>query len=311
MKKNLFISFMLVILLVIFGCGDENKIFNTIEKEDLAPPLGLRSVTQNEQVTLFWYTSNYEDDFGGYFIFQAEGDYTASSSDSSINESIFSKVDSLEFSDPSDAVVSVVITGLTNGTTYSFTVVSFDKDDKEKISFPSNVVKDTPRPDISTVSITSASTGDVAGDDTHAGFDFHNFDVVAVPDALGPTYTTEDGIVDMVNEAFDPSAGNTNIRPWIAGMNGAGLQDLGYMDDLDDSDMAPVTGYSANGKSISVLLGHVYAIRTGDDHYGKLVITQIDSVENNYAITFNAALQLNSGDRNYKIKDINYQLGID
>jgi hypothetical protein len=261
-------------------------------------------------VTLFWYTSNYEKDFGGYFIFQAEGDYTSLSSDSSINESIFIKVDSITSSGSSDAVVSTAITGLTNGTTYSFAVATFNKKDHSKISFPSNIVKDTPRPDINTVTIQSASTGDVTGDDTQAGFDFHQFQVTEVPDILGD-YTTEDQIVDIINEAFDPSAANTNIRPWIAGMNGAGIQDLGYMENLDGSDMAPAQGYTDTGKSIAVLLGHLYAIKTGDNHYGKLIITAIGGAAENFAITFNAALQINTGDRNYKIENMNSQLGID
>lgn len=310
MKIIAFIVSIFVLFFLLTGCGDDgNSIFNTIDKGKLAPPLGLRSVTQNGQVTLFWYTSNYEDDFGGYFIFQAEGDYTTLTSDSSINESIFTKVDSIEFSKSSDAIVTKTIAGLANGTTYSFAVATFDKDDKEKISYPSNVVKDTPRPDIQTVVITSASTGDVTGDDTQAGFDFHAFQVVEVPATLGD-YTTPDSVVDMVNEAFDPGAANTNIRPWIAGMNGAGLQDLGFMTDLDASDMAPLQGYSNTGASITALLGHLYAIKTGDNRYGKLIITAIGDEGDNYSITFNAAFQSNENDPNYKITNIGEQLGL-
>jgi hypothetical protein len=311
MKKYLFIAFIPIVFFFITGCGsDGDTIFNTVEKEKLSPPLGLKSVTQNGQVTLFWYTSNYEKDFGGYFVFQAEGDYTTSSSDSSLNESIFTKVDSVIVAGSSDAVVSAVITGLTNGSTYSFAVATFNKKDKSKISYPSNIVKDTPRPDINTVTIQSASTGDVTGDDTQAGFDFHQFQVVEVPTSLGD-YTTEDQIVDLVNEAFDPNAANTNIRPWISGMNGAGVQDLGYMANLDGSDIAPDQGYSNTGASVAVQVGHLYAIKTGDNRYGKLIITSIGGAGVNYAITFNAALQMNSDDRNYKTESITTQLGID
>jgi hypothetical protein len=260
-------------------------------------------------VTLFWYTSNYEKDFGGYYVFQATGDYTNSSSDSTINETVFTKVDSITFTTSSDAVVSRTITGLTNGTTYSFTIVSFNKKDTEKVSYPSNIIKDTPRPDVTSITIQSAGTSDVGGDDTQAGFDIHNFQVVAVPASLGE-YTTEDGIADLVNEAFDPNTNNENIRPWISGMNGAGLQDLGYMDDMDNADVAPAQGYSDTGESIAALDGHVYAIKTGDNHYGKLIITNIGDASNNFAITFNVALQSQTGNMNYKAGDINYKLGI-
>lgn len=306
MKKLLWLAIAPVILSMVAGCEKAESILKTIEKEKLSPPLGLRSVTQDKQVTLFWYTSNYEDDFGGYFVFKATGDYSHLSSDSSLNTNIFSKVDSVAFSGPSDGVVSAVIRNLTNGTTYSFTVVAYDKKDKRKVSYPSNIVAETPRPEIKTITITSASTADVTGDDTRAGFDFHGLRVVAVPAVLGD-YTTPDGVVDLVNEAFDPGPTNLNIRPWIAGMNGAGVQDLGYMNELDDADVAPAQGYSGTGESIAVLLGHVYAVKTGDGHYGKLIVTQTNA---DYSITFNAAFQLQAGNRNYKPSDWLWQLGL-
>lgn len=307
--KRTYLSFGLIIMIcAFFFCDKAEKIFTTIEKSKLAPPLGLQSITQNEQVTLFWYTSNYEKDFGGYFILQAEGDYTYLSSDTSIS-SVFLKTDSVEFSISSDDVVSQTITGLTNGTTYSFTVVSYNKKDKSKISYPSNIIKDTPRPEIETITIKSASTSDVTGDDSKAGFDFDTFDVVTVPAILGD-YNTTDGIVDIVNEAFDPS-GVDNIRLWFSGMNGAGLQDLGYMSNLDESNMAPDEGYSTTGESIAVLLGHVYAVKTGNDHYGKLIVTKIDGPNEDYGVTFNAAFQTQTGNRNYKpVWTLNDRLGI-
>ncbi|MDZ7380124.1 MAG: hypothetical protein ONB06_12365, partial [candidate division KSB1 bacterium] len=126
------------------------------------------------------------------------------------------------------------------------------------------------------------------------------------PTILGD-YTTTDGVVDLVNEAFDPSPTNQNIRPWIAGMNGAGVQDLGYMSELDAADIAPEQGYSRTGESIAALLGHVYAVRTGDNRYGKLIITQIAA---DYSITFNAAFQQQAGNRNYKVSDLLWQIGV-
>ncbi|MDZ7332468.1 MAG: hypothetical protein ONB31_10865 [candidate division KSB1 bacterium] len=261
-------------------------------KEKLSPPLGLRSVTGNQQVTLFWFTSNYENDFQGYYILRAIGDFTNQTRDSVLSAD-FTVVDSLPVSGYSDGLVSKVVGNLTNGVTYSFAVVSYAYFG-EQISFPSNVIKDTPRPEIKSVRLKSASTGQVSGDDSQAGFDFNTFKVVPVP-AVG--YTSTNG-ADIINEAFDPSSAG-NIRCWLAGMNGGGLQDLGYMDDLDDADVAPAAGYSEEGKSIAVLLGHVYAIKTGDNHFGKILITNIGGAPD-YAITFNAAFQLQEGNRNYK-----------
>lgn len=293
-----------MVISLVTGCGEAEKIFKTLDKSKLAPPLGLRSVTGNEQVSLFWYTSNYEDDFGGYYIFKAEGDYTYLTSDSSLS-AVFIKVDSVMFSSASDDIVSKTLTNLTNGTTYSFTVVAFDKDDKNEISYPSNVIKDTPRPEINSITIKSASTKQVTGDDTQAGFDFDAFAVVEVPTT---GYTNENG-ADLINEAFDPSSAG-NIRHWIAGMNGAGIQDLGYMEDLNGTDVAPEMGYSDEGKSIAAIAGHVYAIKTGENRYGKFIITSMGGAESDYSITINAAVQSQTGNRNYKTLDWQYLLGI-
>jgi hypothetical protein len=299
----------LCLFIFILACNGADTIFNTVEKTKLAPPLGLHSITQNGQVTLMWYTSNYEDDFGGYFVFQGNGDLTSQSSDSALGIA-FVKVDSVIFNlknddniQESDAVVSYIRTGLTNSTTYSFAVVTFNRKDKKKISYPSNIIKDTPRPDIQSIVLKSASTNQVSGDDAHAGFDFDTFTIKDVP-ASGYTNTNS---ADIINEAFDPSS-RGDIRPWLAGMNGAGLQDLGYMNNLDGSDIAPIDGYSEQGKSIAVMLGHVYAVSTGAGKYGKMIITNIDTI--NYSIQFNAALQQQVGNSNYKPVAWDYQLGL-
>jgi len=279
----------------------EEKVTTTREK--LSPPLGLHSVTGNGMITLFWYTSNYEPNFQGYYIFRASGDLTTQSSDTTLSDA-FSLVDSVAISGYSDEVVSRTIRNLDNGKTYSFAVVAYAFWG-EQISYPSNIIKDTPRPEISSITITSSSTQQVAGDDSQAGFDFNTFLVVSVPPS---GYTSENG-ADIVNEAFDPSKGD-NIRSWFSGMNGGGLQDLGYMKDLDGADVAPEEGYSAEGKSIAVLPGHVYAVKTGDNHYGKLIVTNIGGAPN-YAVTFNAAFQPQPGNANYKpLPEVLYMLGI-
>lgn len=310
MKKIILVSVLTAFVLLHIACKDAETIFKTLEKSKLAPPLGLQSITQNQQITLFWYSSNYEKDFGGYFVFQADGDLTAASNDSALG-SAFVKVDSVVFNEKdadtknySDDVVPLVRQGLTNGKTYSFAVVTYNKKDKKKISYPSNIIKDTPRPEISTITLKSASTNQVAGDDTQAGFDFDTFAVVEVP-AKG--YVNANG-ADIINEAFDPSSGSS-IRPWLAGMNGGGLQDLGYMENLDKSDVAPEQGYSLEGKSIAVLLGHVFAVKTGENKFGKIIVTAIGDAPD-YSITFNAAIQTQAGNRNYKSIPIDYMLGL-
>jgi hypothetical protein len=306
--KKIITTLIVIPALLLLACGAADTIFKTLEKSKLAPPLGLESITQNGQVTLLWYTSNYEKDFGGYFIFQAEGNLEDASPDSALSN-VFVKVDSVPINDASgtnfsNGVVTKVRSGLTNGKTYSFAIVAYNKKNMKKISYPSNIITDTPRPEISTVTIKSAKTAQVVGNNAQAGFDFDSFTVVEVPVSV---YTSTNG-ADIVNEAFDPSKG-TDIRLWLAGMNGAGIQDLGYMENLDKSDVAPLFGYSQQGKSIAVTLGHVFAIKTGGNKFGKIIITSIgDSPD--YALTFNAAFQTLEGNQNYKVVPLDYMLGL-
>ncbi len=270
------------------GC-DENGL-STVSEDELAPPLGLRSITGNGEVTLIWYTSNFEDGFQGYKVFMRDGDFATSQS--LPLPAGFVAVDSIPLGS-SGIQRTRMISGLTNGSTYSFAVCAY-RDGGNEISLASNIVADTPRPDITSITLSSASTNDVPGNDALAGFDFDGFAIEPVP-VTG--YTNNTG-TDIIHEAFDPSQANTNIRSWLAGMNGGGVQDLGYMDDLDGSDIAPLEGYAGTGESVLLTVGHVYAVKTGDNHYGKLIVTQIIGAPS-YQVTFNAAYQTKPGDPNY------------
>ncbi len=197
---------------------------------------------------------------------------------------------------------SSTIDGLTNGVTYRFTVCAF-RDGGNEISRASNIVAETPRPDITSITLWSATTNDLPGfpaDDDSAGFDFDGFTIDAVPANLaGAAYANPVG-TDIVHEAFNPGTG---IRSWLAGMNGdteSGVQDLGFFADLDAADVAPLEGYAGNGRSVLVTAGHVYAIQTGEipPRYGKLIITAVE-ITAPYRITFNAAFQTRNDDPDY------------
>ena len=292
------------------GCSDDDNPFNTVDEEDLAPPLGLTSITGNEEVSLAWFTSNFEGNFEGYIVFMAEGEFGTPESDDL--PAAFVPVDTLEL-DASGTPRGTTVTGLENETTYSFAVVAWDGDDD--ISRTSNIVEDTPRPEIDSRSLTSAATNDVTGNINTAGFDFDDFTIESVPlDINGADYMNSNG-ADIVHEAFDPSPENDNIRSWLAGMNNGGVQDLGYMGAnadvaLDQADVAPTDGYAGNGESVLLTEFHVYAIQTGENRYAKIIVTDIQPAPN-ALVTFNAAFQLDTGNPNYK-QDENWrwQLGI-
>ena len=275
------------------GCDDDG-IVETVNPDELAPPLGLSSITGNGEVTLIWYTSNFEDGFEGYIVYVRDGDYETGQS--AILPAGFVEVDRIPLGQ-SNTQRNVLVQDLENGTTYSFAVCAY-RDGGDEVSLASNIIADTPRPDITSVVLASASTNDVIGDDSRAGFDFQGFTVEAVPLDLASANYTDNSGTDIVHEAFDPGPTNLNIRSWLAGMNGAGVQDLGWMGDLDGSDEAPADGYAGTGESVLLTVGHVYAVETGDNHYAKLIVTSIQGSPSNL-VTFNAAYQTKLGDRNY------------
>jgi hypothetical protein len=66
-----------VLALVASAC-DEGSTGNpsTLARGELNPPSGLMTITGDTSVTLRWMGNNTEDDFKGYNVFVAEGDYT-------------------------------------------------------------------------------------------------------------------------------------------------------------------------------------------------------------------------------------------
>jgi hypothetical protein len=279
---------------VMLGGCDDSGLIETVNPDELAPPLGLRSITGNGEVTLIWFTSNFENGFEGYIVYMRDGDFETDQS--ATLPAGYVEVDRISIGQ-SGTPKSFLVQNLENGTTYSFAVCAF-RDGGDEVSFASNIVTDTPRPDITSVVLASASTNDVIGDDSRAGFDFEGFTIDAVPlDLASANYTNNAG-TDIVHEAFDPGPANLNIRSWLAGMNGAGVQDLGYMDDLDGSNEAPEDGYAGTGESVLLIVGHVYAVQTGNNHYAKLIVTSIQDPPSSL-VTFNAAYQTKLGERNY------------
>jgi len=140
MKGSYLLLCLIFVGCLIFACENAESILNptTIDQTKLVPPLGLRGEPQNSKVTLIWFTSNYESDFEGYYIYQATGNLSNQSSDSSLSVD-FVKIDSIGLNAPVDREVTRTISGLTNGVTYSFAVAAF-ADDGKKISFPSNII---------------------------------------------------------------------------------------------------------------------------------------------------------------------------
>jgi len=275
-----------IALLLAAGCNDDET--TVVEPGDLAPPLGLYSITGDTEVVLFWWCADYGDDLVGYKVYQAQGSYAGNPLQSV--PSAFAVVDSIAVDPPCSALKTLTISGLTNGTTYSFLVVAARDDDWNEISHTSNIIEDTPR--YETASVTRLYARQV--DATRAGFELLDFSVVDCTDLVD--YNTDTGFGDIMVERFDPAAG---VRLWIDGINDGWVQDIGYMSDWDQADEAPVQGYADAGHSLEALIGHVYAVWTGTNQYAKVQIVDLDTDDYEW-IEIKAAYQPAPGVREYK-----------
>lgn len=114
-----------------------------------------------------------------------------------------------------------------------------------------------------------------------------------------PEYYTDVGNGDFICEKIN-FQGGVEYRLWLAGTNSGGVMDWGYMQDWNDADLAPSSGYANTGYSMTAIPGHVYAIKTGDNHYGKIQL--IDVEVDDGRISFKACYQTQAGNRQYKIR---------
>lgn len=243
------------------GCDSDPTTSNP---EDLAPPLGLTSVTGNSAVTLHWQASNYGEGREGFDVYQAGGTQ-ASSPGESIPPAFGTTPVATLTTSQSAGSFTLAVTGLTNGSTYSFLVVAI-KDEGDKLSRPSNVVSDTPRRESSTLDLTNGA-GNVRF--VNVGSD-------------PPSASSSSTGADVLCESFNAGAGD---RPGMVGQNSARIQDLGFVSNWDEIDRAPAgTGsYPSASHSVEVLEGHVYAVFTGDNHYAKVWVTDLHGGDFGYS----------------------------
>lgn len=268
------------------GCNSES----ILSPEDLNPPLGLTSVTGDGQVALAWYTSNFESGLEGYRIYMYVGEITNLSSRSSI-PSAFAVADSLPVSGSSSGTRSKTITGLTNGQTYSFLVVAV-KDNWTDISHTSNIVVDTPRPEVVSLMLKDENKGE--GDCSL------KFSATA---PYVEVVDKDDPGAAIMFESFNPGLGS---RSGLVGVQGrAEIQDLGYMADWDLADVAPPTGYPLSDFSVTAIELHVYAVKTLSTNYAKIFVSDISGnpADNSDVATVWVAYQTQTGNPDYSRPD--------
>ncbi len=292
-------AFLLVLVVFLFlgvqGCEKTTTETKTVPAETLSPPLGLRSITGDREITLLWYTSNYESDLSGYEIYMVDSLYSEGTALEEV-PSEFDRVATYPKSSPCNTIQSRTISNLTNGTTYSFLVVAA-KDDWSKLSEPSNIINDTPRPE--TILSEYDTIWASAVYKNKSGYELSDFSVTDMTDIDTSDYHTDDGEGDFICEKIN-FAGGVEYRLWFAGTNNGGVMDLGYMQDWDDADVAADTGYAQTGYSLTAIPGHVYAVKTGNNHYGKVQVIELDVGAG--WVSLKACYQTKEGERQYKIR---------
>ncbi|HEX7879725.1 MAG TPA: hypothetical protein VF720_09965 [Candidatus Eisenbacteria bacterium] len=254
-----------LVAIISAGCS-EDDILDPVDPEDLAPPLGLTSITGDGQVVLSWQASNYDEDRDGFYVFQANGAQTTNTPEDIPSAFGTSPVATLTTTQDAGEFTQTV-TGLANGTTYSFLVVAF-KNDGDDVSRPSNIIVDTPREESDGVlALTNGSGNRFLDVDTQT--------VQANDDTPNSA--------DVLSQSFNAGAGD---RHGMVGVNGARIQDLGYVSSWDEVDDVPTgtASYPATNYSVQVLVGHVYAVYTGDNHYAKVYVTSLNSGNFGYSV---------------------------
>jgi hypothetical protein len=271
-------------LIIVVGCEETVTEIKTVEQSELNPPLGLRSITGDGNVTLRWYASNYEDDFGGYLVYQAQGDYEQIAPEEL--PMAFQAVDTLYAAGAPPTVHTII--GLDNGTPYSFALTATDGD-VSKESYPSNIVTDTPRP-YGTAQIYQQESSQ------HSGFDFSTEITVSYTDANCDIFLDVYTVADNLHFSLtSPDQANPTLRTTL-------IQDLGYTESFDTIDISPVQGWDPD-YSVDVLdmVDHTFALKTEDNHYVKLRILSTGGTHPDQWVRFEYGYQTVSGDPNFKV----------
>ncbi|UCE66141.1 MAG: HmuY family protein [Candidatus Zixiibacteriota bacterium] len=264
--RNRFLDLIILMVAVSFfniSCEDTTK------PRDITPPpvpTGLTSTTGDGVVWLEWDPIIGVRDLDGYSVYR------------SVDNSLF-----YWQSDTDKDITHYPDYDVFNGQTYYYGVSSFDYNGNEsEVSFDYIVVFDTPRPQGWDVVIYT-----MAADPDYSGFDFSAEDIVGYNSLRADFYLE-----------FDDSPGIDTYFITL-GANGSGIQDMGHTESLFDITYAPDDGWSVLDYA-EAIEGHTYVIRTVDDHYAMIRITDFDSFPARN-MTFDWAYQIDAGNRELKI----------
>lgn len=233
-RQNLLIPAALLASLALVGCNDSTA---PRDRTAPAPPRGLRTITGDGEVLVYWL-DNTEADVEGYNVYMApcaRGD-----------DCPYERVGTTSGN-------QFVVRGLSNGVTRYFSVSAFDEAGNESEPTDDEDVPDTPRPEGSGLLLSEY----VAAPAT-SGYDFSDFAVRAYD---SPSTDVFYGIASGVQLIYAP-------------FEDTDIQDAGWCASLDAIDFSPIGGWSPSG-TVEVVTGHAYIVRTGDNHYAKFRVADV------------------------------------
>jgi hypothetical protein len=136
-----------------------------------------------------------------------------------------------------------------NGVTYFYAVSAFDFS-KNESELSTDMVYDTPRPE---------------------GYGTRLYDYHIYPDSSGYDFSAYS--ITSYDYAFvDLYLDNHSGINYIVVNDDTGIQDMGYTYTIDDISSSPTDGWALSGY-VEAITGHTYVIRTYNNHYAKIRIT--------------------------------------
>lgn len=263
-------------LAAVAGCGDDD---DPAAPDELAPPTSLSVVNGNQTITVNWNASPDEGagDFKGYNIYR----HTASIKDLPLSQLTQYRVASVE---PGDD--SYTLTNVPNGTRYYIHVRS--ETDGGEISDASTEVQGAAREEGTGIILEEfASDGD-------SGFDFSEGESVSLSQDNDQRFQKTDIYLGTVVTDDAPSGELALKNPkllerynteWSTVVGK--VRRLGTNWDVNTTDTDGANWLDQE----QVSSGFVYAVKTPDNHYGKIQILGISGTAPNRSITFKYAWQ--------------------
>lgn len=299
----------LAAILMLAGCGDDT----TGPAPVFGPPGTVSFVTGPNTVRLSWGPSTYEgaSDFGGYNV------YVDTAPIAGNDDPVFLAARLVNTSPVAGTSYTVSSTAgggsLQQGTRYYFHVRT--RGSSTDLSIASNEVDTAPRPEGNNGSDPSQYMYDF--DDLTETKSAYGWNVVTGQGAAYSASAANANFVElvMVEEPNSPDDGSLFLSPMLADFTSGWtprhrtlIKDLGVGDAAWQTPIAPDPLTMV--ESVKVLADHTYAIRTYDDHWGKLRVTELSknvavsvpgggTVQLNY-VRFTFALQLIEGYGRFK-----------